>query len=175
MSEITHTALHILLLLTLIGLCLTGIVLSCLSISGTWLVAVATALAAVSRADGGPGWWTVLVFVVISTAVEAAEALAGAWGVARRGGSRLAGVAAVCGGLLGLAIGSVVVPVVGSLLGMVVGSFALVFLVEIRRLKRADQAAGIAWGAVVARLLIVVLKVAATLVMSAYLFIAIWS
>jgi len=155
-------------------LCLVGVGLSCVSISGTWLVVAATVIAAFAREDAFPGVWTVVVFVGMSLLVEVAEALAGAWGVRRRGGSHAAGVWAVLGGLLGMVLGTLIpIPVVGSLIGMMTGSFVLVFLVERRRLA-ADKAAGIAWGAVAARMAVILLKVVVTLGMSVALFWGMW-
>ena len=149
-------------------LCICGLVISCLSISGTWLVVIASILAAIIR-PGFPGLWTIAIFVVVAALIEGVEVFAGAWGVKRRGGSSLTGVAAVVGGLAGLFLGSLAAPVVGSLLGMMVGSFTLAFAVEYIRTKRSSNAATIATGAVIARLLVVLLKVGATLVMTTVL------
>ena len=157
--------------LVIVLLCIAGIVLSCLSLSGTWLVAVAAVLAAVALKSDFPGIWTILAFVLASGLVEAVEAFAGSVGVLRRGGSKLAGVAAAVGGIVGMVLGSMVpVPVAGTLLGMLVGSFALVFAVERHRLKKSAPAAGIAWGAVTARILVLFLKVSVTLGMTGFLF-----
>lgn len=151
-------------------LCVAGLVLSCLSISGTWFVLCAAMLAAVAKPWPFPGWWTIIVFAVISAAVEVVEGLSGAWGVRSRGGSRLAGLAAIAGGLVGLALGSwIPIFAVGPLIGMLVGSFLLVYLVERRRVATAGSAVSIAWGAVMARVLTLFLKVVATLGMTAYL------
>jgi uncharacterized protein YqgC (DUF456 family) len=145
-------------------LCLAGLVLSCLTISGTWLVVGATILAALLRPGGFPGWWTVAAFVLVSAFVEAIEALAGIWGVRKRGGSHLAGLAAFAGGILGVFLGSLIpIPVLGQLLGMLVGSFALTFAVEAYRLKKAEHAAHIAWGTVLARVAVLLMKVVVTL------------
>lgn len=155
-------------------LCLVGVFLSCLGISGTWLVVGGTLMAAWIRPDPFPGWWTVGVFAVLSGLVELAEALAGLWGVRRRGGSKLAGFMAVLGGLAGLLLGSLIpIPVVGSLLGMVAGSFGLVFAVETFRLKHTQKAARIAWGAVIAHVLVILLKVLMTLGLAAWLLIGV--
>ena len=54
-------------------------------------------------------------------------------------------------------------PVIGWLVGMLACSFAGAFLVEYLRLSRAGEAAHIATGAVIARVAVVFLKVAATL------------
>jgi len=155
-------------------LCLAGLFISCLGISGTWLVVAGTLIAAWIRPDGFPGLWTVAVFAVLSGLVELAEALSGLWGVRRRGGSKLAGFMAVLGGLGGLLLGSLVpVPVLGSLLGMVAGSFGLVFAVEAYRLKHTQKAARIAWGAVVAHVLVILLKVLMTLGLAAWLLVGV--
>jgi len=151
-------------------LCLAGVMLSCLSISGTWLVVAAAGIAALVRTQAFPGVWTIVIFALLSALVEGIEAVAGAWGVTRRGGSKLAGFMAVLGGLLGIVLGGLIpIPIVGSLLGMLVGSFALAFVVERRRLA-TDRAAGIAWGAVVARVAVILVKIVATLGMAVFLF-----
>ncbi len=153
-------------------LCAAGILLSCLSISGTWLVIAGTILAAVIKHNGFPGLWTILIFIVLAAFVEVVEALSGALGVRRRGGSKLAGIAAVVGGLLGLILGTLIpVPILGNLLGMLIGGFSLVFAVERYRLKKSAQAADIAWGAVLARVFIMLLKVSVSLGMTAFLFV----
>lgn len=152
-------------------LCLVGLLLSCLSISGTWLVVGATAVAAMLTGAGNfPGLGTLLFFIYLAVLVEVAEYVAGFWGVKRRGGSTWAGFAAVAGGMIGLAIGSVIpVPVFGGLLGIALGSFGLVYAIEYFLSRRSLQAAHIALGAVIARFLVLLMKVAVTLGMIAWL------
>jgi uncharacterized protein YqgC (DUF456 family) len=152
-------------------LCLVGVALSCLSLSGTWVVTGAAILAALIHPHPFPGIWTIVILVVIAGLVEVCEAFAGAWGVRRRGGSWVAGFAAMAGGLAGLVLGSMLIPipVAGGLIGVVVGSFGLTFLVERHRLKKAEPAASIAFGAVLAHAAVVLIKVAVSLGMAAYL------
>jgi uncharacterized protein YqgC (DUF456 family) len=158
-----------LIYLILILLCLVALVLSSLSISGTWLVSFVAVIVALLRGFSFPGWGTIIVFLVLSGIVEVAEGLAGAWGVTKRGGSGFAGFMAIVGGILGMILGGFIpVPIIGSLLGMMAGSFLLVFLVERKRLADG-KAADIAMGAVIARVLIVVLKVLVTLGMVVFL------
>ena len=154
-------------------LCFAGVVLSCVSLSGTWLVVAGTIIAVLLRGGAFPGWEIVVIFAVLSALVEAGEFMAGAWGVKRRGGSKLAGVMAVVGGMFGLVVGGLLIPlpVVGSLLGMLAGSFGLVFAVERCRTETADGAASVAWGAVLGRVFMVLVKVCVTLGMTAWLFI----
>jgi len=149
---------------------LAGLLLSALSISGTWLVLLAAVVVAVVPAEGYPGWWTVLCYAVLSALVEGVEALAGAWGVRARGGSRLSGLLAMLGGIAGLVLGSMTpIPVFGPLIGMTVVSFAVVYAVERHRLKRSDRAAGVAFGVLLARVFVTLVKVIVTLGMTAYL------
>lgn len=155
-------------------LCLAGLALSCLSLSGTWLVLLGAAVAMPLSGAPFPGWWTLLAFAGVAGAVEVLEAVAGAWGVQRRGGSGWAGLAAMVGGLAGLFLGTFIpIPLIGSLLGMLAGSFLLAYAVERRRLNHGPRAAHIARGAVLARLLMIFLKVAVTLGLTAWLWIGI--
>jgi uncharacterized protein YqgC (DUF456 family) len=147
-------------------LCLLGFVLSCLSLSGTWLVLAAGGLLAWMRWPGFPGVATLAVLLLVCIGVEAAEALAGAWGVKKRGGTKAAGWAALLGGFAGMILGTAIpVPFIGSLIGMLAGSFACAYVVEHARMKKADHAAHVATGAVIARLAIIFIKIAATGVM----------
>ncbi|HKL20450.1 MAG TPA: DUF456 domain-containing protein [Tichowtungia sp.] len=158
------------LLFTLTALlCLTGILLSVLAFSGSWVVLTAALITFFAVDFPGPG--TLIFFALLCIAAELAEALAGWAGVKKRGGSKFAGLAAVAGGLLGAVIGSGVFPIIGTFLGMLAGSFALAFLIEWNRLKHHGQAAHIAAGTVFARLSIMLLKTALTVAMSLWLLI----
>lgn len=156
-------------------LCFIGFILSCLSLSGTWVVFGATLLVAWKRWPAFPGISTLFIFLLLCIIAETAEAFAGAWGVQKRGGSKAAGWAAMGGGLLGMLIGTAVIPVpiVGSLAGMIIGSFSCAFLVEHAKMKRADHAAHVATGAVLARVGVIFLKVGMTLLMTLILAIGI--
>ncbi len=145
-------------------LCIAGIVLSCLSISGTWLVLAAAGILAYVLESPFPGLWTIIVFAFISVAVEVCEFAAGWLGITKRGGSKLAGFMALVGGFIGMGLGSLIpIPILGSLIGMLAGSFGLAFLVEKERLKKDRKAADIAWGAVTSRIAVILLKVCVTL------------
>lgn len=153
-------------------LCLVGLLLSCLSISGTWLVLAACIVAAVFGGRAFPGFTTVLGFLYLAILVEVAEYVAGVWGVRGRGGSWWAALAAVVGGVVGLMFGGWL-PLIGRPLFMAAGSFGLVYAVEYARLRRSNPAARIAVGAVLSRLGVLVMKTAATLGMIAWLWIGI--
>jgi uncharacterized protein YqgC (DUF456 family) len=144
-------------------LCLGGLILAVFSISGTWLVLGAAIGAALLTGPGEfPGWPALLAFGAVCAAVDIIEWFAAAWGVRRRGGSAAAGWMALLGSLAGAILGGMIVPVLGSLVGMLLGSFALVYLPDRRRLQRADQAAHVARGAVLAGISGLLLKILAT-------------
>ncbi|MCF7848441.1 MAG: DUF456 domain-containing protein [Kiritimatiellales bacterium] len=147
-------------------LCLLGIGLSCLSLFGTWTVLLATTLLAWIRWPDFPGLATLAVFLVLCIGAEILEAVAGSWGVVKRGGSKAAGWAALGGGILGMFLGSFIpIPIIGSLLGMLIGSFGCAFWVEHARMKKTDHAAHVAFGAVLARIAVIFLKLGLTLIM----------
>ena len=152
-------------------LCLGGLILAVFSISGTWLVLGAAIGAALLTGPGEfPGWPALLAFGAVCAAVDIIEWFAAAWGVRRRGGSAAAGWMALLGSLAGAILGGMVVPVLGSLVGMLLGSFALVYWTERRRLQRADRAAHVARGAVLAGISVLLLKIVATAALVLWLF-----
>ena len=163
-------------LYSLLGLlCLLGFVLSCLSLSGTWLVLAAAGIAAWVNWPEFPHIGTLVVFLVICIGVEVLEAVASAWGVQKRGGSKAAGWAALGGGFVGMVLGSFIpIPIIGNLIGMIVGSFGFAFWVEHSKMKQADHAAHVAFGAVLARIGVIFLKVGITCVMAFILFLGLW-
>jgi hypothetical protein len=148
-------------------LCLVGLLLSMLTFSGTWLVLAAALIT--KFAIGVPTTETLVVFAVICIAAELLELLAGFLGVQKRGGSKLAGFAALAGGLVGAGGGTGIFPILGTFAGLLIGSFGAAFLVEWLRLRHHGQAAHIAWGTVWARLAILFFKTALTLGMSLWL------
>jgi uncharacterized protein YqgC (DUF456 family) len=155
-------------------LALSGLLLSCLGISGGYLIALAAGLAAPLSGPDFPGWRTPVVFAAMAGAVDVVEWLASHWGVRRRGGSRLAGFAAMAGGLAGLLLGSLMFPVVGSLLGLMAGSFGLAYVVERHRLQASAPAVHIATGAVLACVAMLLIKVMVALLLVVVLAGGIW-
>ena len=150
---------------TCVLLCLGGLLLSALSISGTWLVGIAALIAAaLTGPEQFPGWPTLIVIFAVCASVDIIDWFAASWGVRRRGGSAAAGWMALLGSLGGMVLGSVVIPVpfIGGLIGMMAGSFSLVYWVEKRRLQQVEHAAHIATGAVLAGMSMLLLKVVAT-------------
>ena len=156
-------------------LCIGGLLLSVFAVSGTWLVLGAAIGAALLTGPGEfPDWPALLGMLMVCAAVDIAEWFSAQWGVRRRGGSSAAGWLALLGSLGGAILGGMVVPILGSLVGMLAGSFALVYWAEKHRLQKADAAAHIATGAVLAGMAMLLLKVAATTALILWLAIGLW-
>lgn len=157
-------------------LCLVAVFVSLLSFTGAWLIAVAAGLLYYCRDDQIVSPVLIVSFIALSVLIELFDFFAGSLGISRRGGSAIAGVAALFGGIAGMVAGSFIpVPVLGSLFGMCAGSFFCAFWVERRRLRHDAHAAHIAWGAVWARLIVMFVKTIASLGMTAYLWYVIFS
>lgn len=151
-------------------LCLVGWLLAALSISGTWLVLIAAGCSALLTGAGQfPGWVTLLGFAAICIAVELFEWTAASWGVRRRGGSSAAGWMALIGSIGGMIIGNMLLPIIGGLIGMMALSFTLVYYTEKRRLQHATHAQHIAFGAVLAGISVLLVKVSATTILILWL------
>lgn len=160
LTDVAATAGGVMFHVLLWLLCIVGVIISCVSLSGTWLILLAAILS----------WWVLgvpsalflLVLAGVSVLVEILEALSAQWGIRRRGGSNAAGWAALGGGLLGLLLGTwIPVPIVGSLIGMLAGSFLCAYWVEMKRMENAE-AAHVARGAVVARIFVIFIKLSIT-------------
>ncbi len=98
-----------------------------LTLPGNWgIVVLAAGFAWLEPRARGLGWGTVAALVALAIAGEIIEALAGAAGAARRGGSRrgmaLSLVGAAAGSMVGVALGlPIPIPVVSSAIAAVVG------------------------------------------------------
>jgi len=151
-------------------LSLGGLLLSVLSISGTWLVLVAALLSAFLTGAGQfPGWITLGAMLALCICVELFEWTAASWGVRRCGGSTAAGWMALLGSIGGMILGNMLFPIIGGLLGMMIGSFTLVYWVEKRRLQHTTHAKHIATGAVLAGISVLLVKVLVTMILIIWL------
>lgn len=149
-------------------LCLAGLLLSTLSLSGTWCVVGAAALAAAVRSAPFPSWGLVAAFAAVAAVIEGLEFLSSYLGVTRRGGSKTGAFASMFGGLAGAILGAFLPPpILGSLVCMMAGAFGGAYWVESRRAKA--NASHIAWGTVLAKLAVIALKFGATAAMAAAL------
>jgi len=167
-----ETILQILIYILGFSMCLIGLVLSMVTISGTWLVLLAGLLFKVTNVSMNPSWTIIVVIAVMAILVEVSEGLAGYFGVVKKGGSKLAGFIASVTSFIGGIIGTIVIPIyiMGSLIGLIAGGFLGAYAVEYYRLKHNNKAIDIAMGTVIAKVFVVVLKVIVTLIMILMLF-----
>jgi uncharacterized protein len=163
--------LQILVYILGFGMCLTGIALSMVTVSGTWLVLLAGLLFKVSNVSLNPSWTVLIVLAVMAILVEVFEALAGYFGVVKKGGSKFAGVVAGFTSFIGGIIGTIFIPIyiLGSLIGLFIGGFLGAYVVEYY-IKHNIKATNIAMGTVFARVFMMVLKVIVTILMIFILF-----
>lgn len=149
-------------------LCLAGLLLSTLSLSGTWCVVGAAALAAAVRSAPFPSWGLVAAFAAVAAIIEGLEFVSSYLGVTRRGGSKTGAFVAMLGGLAGAILGAFIPPpIIGSLVCMMAGAFGGAYWIERRRAKA--NASHIAWGTVLAKLAVIALKFGATAAMAVIL------
>ena len=102
------------------------VVLVFLQLPGTWLMLLATALAAWWGQWEQIGGWTLCTLAVVALAGELVELLAGMAGAARAGGTRRAAGLALLGAVVRAIVGTLALPVplIGSLLGACLGAAA---------------------------------------------------
>ena len=138
------------------ALCVIGIFLSFMTFSGTWFLFIFAVIAMFQKASIE----ITALFLIICVLIEIFEFFAGKWGIEKRGGSKLAGWAAIAGAILGTFL--IPIPIIGTL----IGSFAFAYAVEYQRLKKVEHAAHIAFGSVIAKLVCTVMKIGATIAMA---------
>jgi uncharacterized protein YqgC (DUF456 family) len=101
---------------------LAGIVLTVLTLPGTWVPIVAGAIVKIWMPDLVP-WWVLIAAVVVATLAEVIEFVACALGASRGGATRRGVWGAVLGSFFGALVGSVVPPFpLGTILGGVIGA-----------------------------------------------------
>lgn len=122
---------HIASILGLTMLCTLGVLMSAVRLPGTWLIVVGALVYA---------WWgewqrvsvsTVLLLAGIALVAEAAEMLMSVLAARRAGGSRRAAWGGLFGGILGMFLLSIPIPVIGTVIGALLGCFAGALVAEL--------------------------------------------
>jgi uncharacterized protein YqgC (DUF456 family) len=153
--------LHILIatLLAVVNLAFLASVI--FGLPGTWLMVLATALAAWWQWDHhmiGP--WTLVAMGILALAAEAVELLSGLLGTSRAGGGWRASLGAMTGGLIGAVAGTVLIPLplVGTLIGACAGAGLAAAAVHQSRGQPPRDALRVGLGAGVGRFVGTVVK-----------------
>ena len=158
-------------LIVLVGI--VSVLLSCVALSGGWLMLLLALVLSIMNHWEFPSWQALVVIAVLCIVVELIEAGAAAIGVKAKGGSKQAAMLSVVAGVIGGLLGAAWIPPVGALIGMFVGIFITIYLVEVGRLKAADNshkvALSIALSGSFAKLCVIGIKVLSTLAIIGYL------
>lgn len=121
--------------------CGIGVLLVIVGLPGLWVIVGATAVYAWATHE--ISWTAFATFLILSLLAEVFEAVVGAWGAKKYGGTKWGMVGAVLGGILGAILLSPLLPLAGSIIGAFLGSFAGAFILEYmtdRDYQRARQA-----------------------------------
>lgn len=151
----------------LAGIMLISLFLIPLGLPGTWVM-LAAGVGYSLLVPGSIGWFTLIAVTVIAVIAEIFEfTLAGKY-ARKYGGSRRASWGAIIGGTIGAIVG-VPVPVIGSIIGAFVGAFAGALVAEYSRGSGAQASTRVATGALIGRAVASAMKVAAGLIIAAWL------
>lgn len=141
---------------------LCGVVLTLVTLPGTWVMLAVSLLTKLWAPELHAGWWALGIGFGLCLVAEVAEFIASAAGSARAGGSKAGAGGSLIGSLVGLGAGTIFLgflPVIGSILGAVVGAGVGALVAERGIAKRTwGDSARSGGGAAVGRALSVVLK-----------------
>jgi uncharacterized protein YqgC (DUF456 family) len=159
----------ILVFIALLGASLIGGVLAVLQLPGTWLILAAAAAHAWYYDFQQITWRPLAVMCAVALAAEALELVAGMRGAVRAGASRAGSWGALLGGFAGMIVFTplIPVPIAGTVLGGLLGCFAGAYIMECRAHGDTDKGTRVASGAVVGRLVGMMIKLAAAIVLAA--------
>ena len=169
---------YILLVLVL----LTGLAGNILGLPGLWLMVAGHAVYAWLTGWQYAYWQSLLALLLLATAAEVAEFVAGAAGSKTAGGTIRSMLGAIAGGIAGGIVGQILlpIPIVGAILGACIGSFVGAGLLESTHVKHDvettamhwQRASRVGWGAFKGRLAGILLKSGFGLIM---LVVSLWT
>ncbi|MCP4193210.1 MAG: DUF456 domain-containing protein [Planctomycetaceae bacterium] len=149
--------------------------LTLLTLPGNWLIVGFTAFFAwLFPADSGNGisWTTVGILIVLAVAGEIIEAVTGAAGAAKQGGSRRSVILSVGGAVIGSLGGAIIglpIPIVGSAIAAIfggsIGAFAGALAGESWKGRSLEHGIAIGQAAFIGRILGTVGKLAVGVIM----------
>ncbi|MDX2130877.1 MAG: DUF456 domain-containing protein [Planctomycetota bacterium] len=139
---------------------LVGVVLTVITLPGTWVPIVVAAGVKLWQPELVP-WWAILVALALAVIAEVIEFAACALGASRAGATRRGAIGAMVGSFIGAIVGSALPPFpVGTILGGVVGAAGGALIGE-RTLQRCWRESGkAAMGAAIGRTVATLTKAA---------------
>lgn len=108
---------------------LVGVVLTAITLPGTWLTVVAALGVKLWQPELFP-WWVLIVAIGLALVGEAVEFGASAVGAAKGGASRRGALGAMIGSLAGAILGSPIFFPIGTILGAAIGAAVGAIIVE---------------------------------------------
>lgn len=152
---------------------LLGLLLTLLTLPGTWLMVLAAPLMNLWQ-PGMFDWKTISTLAALALLGEAFEMLSGAAGAKKVGGGGKAATGAIVGGIVGAILGTFIpIPIVGTIVGAVLGAGGGAALAERHwNNKSWNDAARIGTGAAVGRLAAVVVKGSLAAIMAIIMIVA---
>lgn len=153
---------------------LAGVVLTLLTLPGTW-VALVTALGIKLWQPDLFDWWVLAVALVLALIGEAIEFGAGALGAAKAGASRRGALGAIVGSIVGAILGSPFFFPIGTILGGVAGAAAGTLVMERGTTQKSwGEASRAGAGAAAGRLVATLAKTGVAAVIALLLAVAVW-
>lgn len=153
---------------------LLGVILTLLTLPGTWVLLSAALLVKLWQPELMP-WWVLAAAVLLAVVGEAIEFFASAMGAARGGASRRGAIGAIVGSVVGAVVGSPFLFPIGTIAGGVVGAAAGTMIAERGTANKTwTQATRAGSGAAAGRLVATVAKTGIACVMALALGIAVF-
>jgi hypothetical protein len=110
------------LMIVVLGLiCAAGIVLATFRLPGTWLILLGAGGYAWYTQGAGIGWWSIAALAGMALVGELVEFFSSLWTARRAGASRRAGWFGLAGGVIGMIVFSIPVPIIGTIVGGALG------------------------------------------------------
>jgi uncharacterized protein len=157
-------------LFILVLICLVSLFMIPLGLPGIWVM-IAAAVGYSILVPNSIGVFTIIGIAVIGVVAEVLEfTLAGSY-ARKYGGSKRASWGAIIGGTVGAIVGFPI-PIVGPIIGGFIGAFAGALLAEYSRGSGHEVSARVAWGALVGKAVASAMKVAAGIMIMAWMIVA---
>ena len=159
--------------IVLLVVLLASLVLTVVTLPGTWLMALALALYAIAtRSAGYVGWKSVMTLFLLAGAAEVMDIFGSGAGAKKAGASRRATIGAVVGGVVGAVCLSPFLFPIGTIAGACVGCFVGAGAVELLVRRDVGQSVRVGYHAAKGRLMGIVVKIMFALIM---MMIAAWT
>ena len=155
-----------LILSALVLLSIGGIVLAVLQLPGTWVIIVSAVGYDWYYDWQRIGWVWLVSLAVFALIAEVFDSLAGVMAAKTAGASRRAAIGALVGGIAGMLLFSIPVPVFGTVVGGLLGCFVGALAAELSLRKEFGTGAKVGLFATIGRLVGIVAKTSAALVIA---------